>query len=104
MSVATSPSCARLQESLAALALRDPLTGLANRHLLHELLEAAVARTERADQPLAVAFLDLDDLKVVNDTYGHDAGDVVLCETARTAVVAARAPPMSSLDSVATSS
>lgn len=72
-----------LQDSLAALALRDPLTGLANRHLLNELLEAALARTERSGLPLAVAFLDLDSLKVVNDTYGHDAGDVVLCETAR---------------------
>jgi diguanylate cyclase (GGDEF)-like protein/PAS domain S-box-containing protein len=72
-----------LQEGLAALALRDPLTGLANRHLLHELLEAALARTDRKGLPLAVAFLDLDGLKVVNDTYGHDAGDTVLRETAR---------------------
>ena len=72
-----------LQESLAALALRDPLTGLANRHLLSELLEAALARTHRGGLPLGVAFLDLDGLKFVNDTYGHDAGDIVLCETAR---------------------
>jgi diguanylate cyclase (GGDEF)-like protein/PAS domain S-box-containing protein len=73
----------RLQESLAALALRDPLTGLANRRLLDELLEASLARTHRSSTPLAVAFLDLDGLKMVNDTYGHDAGDIVLCETAR---------------------
>jgi diguanylate cyclase (GGDEF)-like protein/PAS domain S-box-containing protein len=79
-----------LQEGLAALALRDPLTGLANRHLLHELLEGALARTERANQPLAVAFLDLDGLKIVNDTYGHDAGDAVLCETARRLILLAR--------------
>jgi diguanylate cyclase (GGDEF)-like protein len=79
-----------LQESLAVLALRDPLTGLANRHLLHELLEAALARTARAGHPLAVAFLDLDGLKFVNDTYGHDAGDVVLCETARRLLSLAR--------------
>jgi diguanylate cyclase (GGDEF)-like protein/PAS domain S-box-containing protein len=72
-----------LQESLAARALRDPLTGLANRHLLNELLEVALARTHRCDLPLAIAFLDLDGLKIVNDTYGHDAGDFVLCETAR---------------------
>jgi diguanylate cyclase (GGDEF)-like protein len=72
-----------LQESLSARALRDPLTGLANRHLLNELLEVALARTHRCDLPLAIAFLDLDGLKIVNDTYGHDAGDFVLCETAR---------------------
>jgi diguanylate cyclase (GGDEF)-like protein len=86
-----------LQDGLAALALRDPLTGLANRHLLNELLEVSLARTERSGLPLAVAFLDLDALKKVNDTYGHDAGDVVLRETAsrllthaRTADVVAR--------------
>ena len=79
-----------LQDSLAALALRDPLTGLANRHLLNELLEAALSRTERSGLPLAVVFLDLDSLKVVNDTYGHDAGDIVLCETARRLVLLAR--------------
>ena len=72
-----------LQENLAALALRDPLTGLANRRLLDELLAASLARTQRDGLPLAVAFLDLDDFKAVNDSYGHDAGDIVLCETAR---------------------
>ena len=73
----------QLQAETAALALRDPLTGLANRRLFQELLDAARARTQRSGQPLAVAFLDLDGLKSVNDTYGHDAGDAVLCETAR---------------------
>jgi diguanylate cyclase (GGDEF)-like protein/PAS domain S-box-containing protein len=73
----------QLQAETAALALRDPLTGLANRRLFQELLDAARARTERSGQPLAVAFLDLDGFKNVNDTHGHDAGDVVLSETAR---------------------
>ena len=68
---------------MAALALHDPLTGLANRRLLTELLDADLARTERDGLPLAVAFLDLDGFKNVNDTHGHDAGDLVLCETAR---------------------
>ena len=72
-----------LQEKLADLALRDPLTGLANRRLLDELLVAGLARTHRSGRPLAVAFLDLDGLKAVNDVHGHDAGDIVLCETAR---------------------
>ena len=73
----------QLQADLAALALRDPLTGLANRRLFNELLEADLARTQRSNMPLAVAYLDLDEFKCVNDTYGHDAGDIVLCETAR---------------------
>ena len=72
----------RLQDRLAALALRDPLTGLANRRLLDELLDAELARTQRSGVALAVAYIDLDGLKQVNDTYGHDAGDVVLCEAA----------------------
>ena len=72
----------RLQANLAAQALRDPLTGLANRRLFNELLEADLARTQRGGQLLAVAYLDLDDLKEINDTYGHDAGDKVLCAMA----------------------
>ena len=73
----------QLQANMAALALRDPLTGLANRRLFEELLDSDLARTERRGLPLAVAFLDLDGLKSVNDNYGHDVGDMVLCETAR---------------------
>ncbi|HEX2785502.1 MAG TPA: diguanylate cyclase [Ilumatobacteraceae bacterium] len=72
----------QLQARTAALALRDPLTGLANRRLLEELLDADLARTQRGALPLAVAFLDLDAFKSVNDTHGHIAGDLVLCETA----------------------
>ena len=80
----------QLQESLAALALHDPLTGMANRRLFRELLDAGLARTQRDGLPLAVAFADLDDFKHVNDTYGHDVGDVVLCETARRLVATVR--------------
>jgi diguanylate cyclase (GGDEF)-like protein/PAS domain S-box-containing protein len=72
-----------LQASLVDLALRDPLTGLANRRLLKELLDTDLARTQRGGSPLAVAYLDLDDFKIVNDSHGHEAGDIVLCETAR---------------------
>ena len=80
----------QLQDSMAALALRDPLTGLANRRLFNELLDADLARTERNGLPLAVAFLDLDTFKKVNDTYGHDVGDLVLCETAARLVATVR--------------
>jgi diguanylate cyclase (GGDEF)-like protein len=80
----------RLQESMAALALHDPLTGLANRRLFRDLLDAGLARTSRNGLPLAVAFVDLDDFKNVNDSHGHDVGDLVLCETARRLVATVR--------------
>ncbi len=79
-----------LQGELMALALRDPLTGLANRRLLDELLQAALLRTERAGSALQVTFLDLDHFKTVNDRFGHDAGDQVLRETARRLLATAR--------------
>ncbi len=71
-----------LQTRLAEQATHDPLTGLANRRLLDELLGRAVLRAERSGNTLTVAFLDLDGFKAVNDTYGHDAGDTVLRVTA----------------------
>ena len=72
----------RLQAELAEQALHDALTGLANRHLVDELMAVGLARAERQGTLLAVAFVDLDDFKSVNDTYGHDAGDEVLHEAA----------------------
>ena len=71
-----------LQARLAEQATRDPLTGLANRRLLDELLGRALRRADRSGNTLTVAFLDLDNFKSVNDTYGHDAGDAVLRATA----------------------
>ena len=62
---------AELFSHVNALAYSDPLTGLGNRRALDERLEAAVER----GGPLAIAFCDLDGLKQVNDTLGHDAGD-----------------------------
>ena len=71
-----------LQEHLAAPAQRDPLTGLANRPRLVELLESALTRASLTCEVLTLAFVDLDRFKAVNDMFGHDAGDAVLCETA----------------------
>jgi diguanylate cyclase (GGDEF)-like protein/PAS domain S-box-containing protein len=56
----------------------DPLTGLANRTLLHDRLGFAIENALRDNSLGAVAFLDLDNFKYINDTFGHEAGDVVL--------------------------
>jgi PAS domain S-box-containing protein len=66
------------QAELAALALRDPLTGLANRRLLDELLQVALARGPRSGEEVVVLFIDVDGLKQINDSHGHEAGDRLL--------------------------
>jgi len=70
------------EERLANLALRDGLTGLANRTLLSDRLDAALARSRRCGIAVAVLYLDLDGFKKVNDTLGHDTGDALLVGTA----------------------
>ncbi|MHB1268013.1 MAG: putative bifunctional diguanylate cyclase/phosphodiesterase [Acidithiobacillus ferriphilus] len=64
-------------------AIHDALTGLPNRDGLRLVFDQALARSDRQEQLLAVGFLDLDDFKPVNDTYGHAAGDDLLQEMAR---------------------
>ncbi len=59
-------------------ALHDPLTGLPNRALFSDRLEHGLAQALRHGWTLAVMFLDLDDFKKINDSHGHEAGDVVL--------------------------
>jgi diguanylate cyclase (GGDEF)-like protein len=71
-------------EKLAHLALHDPLTGLANRSLLLDRLEHALAPAARHRQQAAVLYLDVDGFKNVNDTFGHKAGDRLLIHIART--------------------
>ncbi|MDD2467954.1 MAG: EAL domain-containing protein [Desulfobulbus sp.] len=68
------------QQQLEQQANFDPLTGLANRHLLHTRLDLAISQAQREEFLLAVLFLDLDNFKQVNDTLGHDAGDAVIRE------------------------
>ena len=58
--------------------LHDPLTGLPNRALFNDRLEHGLAHAKRNGTSLVVMFVDLDDFKSINDTYGHDVGDIVL--------------------------
>ena len=68
----------RLLERVADQALRDPLTGLANRVLFHDRLTHAMQLHQRDHQSVTVLSLDLDDFKLVNDNLGHQAGDELL--------------------------
>ncbi len=68
---------------LAALATTDPLTGLFNHRTVMNCLEEEISRCQRAQESCAVLFIDLDHFKRINDTWGHRAGDAVLCETGR---------------------
>ena len=70
----------RDQERIQYLATHDGLTGLPNRLMFNELLHLAVEAGKRYERPFAVLFIDLDRFKFINDTLGHDAGDVLLKE------------------------
>lgn len=73
----------RLRDSLRQQSIHDPLTGLYNRRYLEEVLTRELARAERKNAALAVIVLDVDHFKRFNDTFGHEAGDAVLCAMAR---------------------
>ncbi|HEX5015799.1 MAG TPA: sensor domain-containing diguanylate cyclase [Candidatus Limnocylindrales bacterium] len=73
---------ARLYEQARALADHDPLTGFHNHRYIHERFGEELVRAQRARRPLSVLMLDLDDFKLVNDTFGHLFGDRVLSWTA----------------------
>ncbi len=81
----------RLESKLIHDALHDPLTGIANRVLLRDHLERALARRGRIASTIGLLFVDLDDFKRINDSYGHAAGDQILVRVAERLVGAVRA-------------
>ena len=68
----------RLRQVLEAQSIKDPLTGLYNRRFMDETLKRELARAERNKAHVSVIMIDLDNFKVMNDTYGHSTGDAVL--------------------------
>jgi diguanylate cyclase (GGDEF)-like protein/PAS domain S-box-containing protein len=80
----------RYQSVLQHQATHDPLTGLPNRNLLQDRLEQAVQLARRQASKVALAFVDLDNFKVINDSLGHAAGDQLLIEIAARLRIALR--------------
>ncbi len=76
-----------LEESLADT---DPLTGLSNRRFFQEQLEREYARNYRYQEPFTIAYIDLDNFKYINDTMGHDIGDMLLQNVAQTLLTEVR--------------
>ena len=70
----------KLQEQLREQAIRDYLTGLFNRRYLDETMEREIAQATRSARRMSVVLMDIDHFKGINDTYGHQAGDIVLIE------------------------
>src|SRR5215831_10086066 len=73
----------KLRDTLRNQSIRDPLTGLFNRRYMEETLERELRRAERGRHAVGVIMLDLDHFKEFNDTFGHEAGDVLLRDLAR---------------------
>jgi diguanylate cyclase (GGDEF)-like protein/PAS domain S-box-containing protein len=81
---------AEQETRLRALAASDPLTGLANRRAILEHVQSALARARRRSEWIALVYLDLDGFKLVNDRYGHEAGDAVLLASSHALASTAR--------------
>jgi len=67
-----------LRDRLHQQSIRDPLTALFNRRFMEETLDKEISRAMRSGQPLGIIMMDIDYLKRFNDTYGHEAGDMML--------------------------
>jgi diguanylate cyclase (GGDEF)-like protein/PAS domain S-box-containing protein len=76
--IALSIASLKLREALKDQSIRDSLTGLYNRRFMQESLERELLRARRSNRPFIVMFIDIDHFKRFNDSFGHDAGDLVL--------------------------
>ena len=74
----TDEELVRREEELSFLATHDALTGLPNRTLILDRVEQMIARSRRSQTPVAALFIDLDNFKDINDTFGHAVGDELL--------------------------
>ena len=70
------------EERINHMAFHDSLTSLPNRYLFHDRLSMSIAATERTQYKVAVLFLDIDDFKRINDSFGHSSGDLLLKKVA----------------------
>jgi diguanylate cyclase (GGDEF)-like protein len=91
ISIAVRERLERERDALRNVALSDPLTGIANRRLLLSRADYEIARHRRARHRFALVMLDLDGFKLLNDRFGHAAGDEVLCDVAAALTQAMRA-------------
>ncbi|EPM5391998.1 diguanylate cyclase [Cronobacter turicensis] len=74
----------KLRDELTEKAMFDSLTGLRNRYHLEDALHACISQAEATGSPVSCLMIDIDYFKALNDQYGHDAGDAVLKDVART--------------------
>lgn len=81
----------RAAETIRRLSAIDPLTGLLNRRSFYERAQVELQRARRDGRPLALVYVDLDDLKARNDTAGHQAGDELIVAFAQAATATLRA-------------
>lgn len=68
---------------LDLLASTDPLTGLYNRRFFFQRMEEELSRANRTGNPICLAYIDIDHFKLINDTYGHQAGDAILMQASQ---------------------
>ena len=80
----------RSEERIHTLAFYDGLTGLPNRYLMRERIQAAMESAQRQGRSIGLLFLDLDRFKRINDTFGHQAGDRLLCDVGERLVSSVR--------------